>query len=271
MRLFGFQNTLARDFQAGRTRRDVPPGGVRAGRSWTEETQDGHAVHRFGPAGREAEGPTYLHLHGGGFITGLLNPQTVVMTRLADLGGFPIVLPDYPLPPDRDAEGMLTFCDEVLSAELAKGPVVLGGDSAGGTLAILLAARRAAAGRPLPQSLVLWSPLCDLDVNAAGYDGWDGVIEPDGVRLGAARFAGAAGDAVNPARVPLEGLPPITVFAGERDPLYPDIRAWIARAEAAGVHLTTHTEPLGHYWMFLPQPEAERTRRQIAEAVTSSP
>ena len=272
LRAVGFQRTLARDLASGRVQRGGVPARLRAGRSWTEGTRDGHAVHRFGPRGRTPAALTYLHLHGGGFVTGLLTPQIKTLARLADLTGARVVLPDYPLPPEADAETILAFCDVLLDEALADGPVVLGGDSAGGTLAILLAVRRAQARRPLPRRLVLWSPLCDLRVNADGYDGWDGVIEPDGVRAGAARFAGHEGDAVNPALVPLGGLPPTTVFAGARDPLYADIQTWTERARAAGVAVTAHNEPtLGHYWMFLPQPEAAATLRQIAEAVTSAP
>ena len=272
LRAVGFQRTLARDLAKGRVQRGRAPTRLRAGRSWTEDNLGGHTVHRFGPKGRAPSALTYLHLHGGGFVTGLLTPQIRTLARLADLTGARVILPDYPLPPDADAEAILAFCDALLDEALADGPVVLGGDSAGGTLAILLAARRARAGGSLPRRLVLWSPLCDLRVNADGYDGWDGVIEPDGVRAGAKRFAGSAGDAVNPGLVPLGGLPPTTVFAGARDPLYPDIQTWTERAQAAGVAVTAHPEPvLGHYWMFLPQPEAAATLRQIAEAVTSAP
>ena len=276
LRAAGFQHTLARDLARGRVQAHAPGAGLRAGRAWAEREVDGRTVHRFGP--RERPGSlarsdvTYLHLHGGGFVTGLLRVHLRALVQLADLSGASVLAPDYPLPPGSDAAGILAFCDRVLEDALRDGPVVLGGDSAGGTLAILLAAARAREGRPLPRRLVLWSPLCDLRVNAGGYDGWDGVIEPDGVRAGAARFAGTAGDAVNPALVPLEGLPPTTVFAGTRDPLYPDIAAWIARAREAGVDVQAHAEPgLGHYWMFLPQPEAARTLRQVADAVTSTP
>ena len=272
LRAAGVQRTLARDLARGRVQRGGAPARLRAGRSWAEEDRGGHAVHRFGPKGRAPSALTYLHLHGGGFVTGLLTPQVRTLARVADLTGARVVLPDYPLPPDAGAEAVLSFCDALLAEALAEGPALLGGDSAGAALAILLASRRAAAGAPRPRRLVLWSPLCDLRVNADGYDGWDGVIEPDGVRAGAARFAGAAGDAVNPARVPLEGLPPVTLFAGARDPLWPDAAAWTARARVAGVAVTAHVEPgLGHYWMFLPQPEARRTLRQVADAVTSAP
>jgi acetyl esterase/lipase len=66
----------------------------------------------------------------------------------------------------------------------------------------------------------------------------------------------------------MKGLPPLTIFAGDRDPLWPDIRLLTERVQAAGVEVDLIVElGLGHYWMFLPQPEARRTIEATAAAI----
>ena len=270
LRLARVEETLARDLAAGRTRRHAPSARMKANRAWATCWAQGHPVHRFGPKGRPARDLTYVHLHGGGFVTGLLGPHLRVLARLADLTGAQVIAPDYPLPPEADAEAILDYCERVLRA--VDGPFVLGGDSAGATLAILTATRRVAQGEPLPHRLLLWSPLCDLRV-PEGRAARDGIIEPIGVRAGAARFAGVGGPAdpaVNPMLADPSGLPPVTIVGGTADPLWPDADRWADRAAAAGVHVDRQIhEGLGHYWMFLPQPEASLTLRQIGAVVTS--
>ena len=271
LRLARVEETLARDLAAGRTRRHAPSARMKADRDWETCWAQGHPVHRFGPRGRPASDLTYVHLHGGGFVTGLLGQHLRVLARLADLTGAQVITPDYPLPPEDTADAILDYCDRVLRA--IDGPLVLGGDSAGATLAILTASRRAACSEPLPKRLLLWSPLCDLRV-PGGEGARDGVIEPIGVRAGAARFAGpggAADPALNPMLADPSGLPPVTIVGGTADPLWPDAERWADRAAAAGVAVDRQAhEGLGHYWMFLPQPEASSTLRQIGAVVTSA-
>ena len=45
----------------------------------------------------------YVHQHGGGYVVGLLPLQFETMTKLADMAGVTIIMPDYPLPPDSTA------------------------------------------------------------------------------------------------------------------------------------------------------------------------
>jgi acetyl esterase/lipase len=266
---------LERHLASSEVRREAPDARMLRERRVDVREQDGFAVYTIHPRGGAFGKGAHLHFHGGGFVTGLLRVQLGVYARLADAAGRPVIVPDYPTSLEAGAEEVAAFAERSLSsAREEHGPLTCGGDSAGGTLALLLAQRAAAQGEDIARRLVLWSPWCDLSMrNEAGRaaSGWDGVIRYEGLVEAGQRFAGEADPAearFSPLFGRMKGLPPLTIFAGDRDPLWPDIRLLTERVQAAGVEVDLIVElGLGHYWMFLPQPEARRTIEATAAAI----
>ena len=265
-----YPRQMARDIGAGADGVAAPPRRLAA--RFEILTHEGFPVYRVRPRG--AGRGLCLHLHGGAMVYGL-NPQHyAAAVRLADESGAEVWLPEYPLPPGRDARFVTTWTAGLVARAMAAGPLVLSGDSAGAGLALGAAQARAAAEQAQPRRLVLLSPWADLTMRnpALATSGRrEPLIASTVLAEAGRRYAGAldvTDPLVSPGLSDVSGLPPTTIVAGDRDVLWPDIRALADRMAAAGVPLDLTVERgLGHYWMFYPVPEARRTMTAVAATV----
>lgn len=188
-------------------------------------------------------------LHGGGWYVGDIESFDRVARVLANASGAKVLLPEYRLAPEhpwpvpvRDAEAIVAWARAAGAEQLAVDParVVLGGDSAGGQLAVV-AARH--AGPPPLRALLLAYPALDPSLSspsAARYADGPMLTRADMERcwsyyLGAA--ADRAGD--EPDIAPLlagdlaASLPPATIALAEIDLLHDDGAALAARLPGA--------------------------------------
>jgi len=219
---------------------------------------------------------TVVYVHGGGFV-GPIDPFHVrYAARLASALGARVVLPDYPLTPEhtwRDSHEPIVGLIERWLADSPDG-VVLGGDSAGGGLALALALTVRDRGGPQPSHLLLLSPWVDLTTSTpetyevTKTDPW---LFLGKMKAYASWWAGSEEDIgrpeVSPALADLTGLPPALMFFGTRDSLSPGGRLLARRAAEAGWELTMVEEPgLIHVYPLLPLlPEAGRAWRRTLE------
>lgn len=197
--------------------------------------------------------------------------------RLADALGVRVLLPDYPLAPEHTWRDSLEPLVE-LATRWANGPglggLLLGGDSAGGGLALALAQALRERGQVRPERLLLVSPWVDLTTSSpatAWFDRRDPWLHSSSLRLYARWWAGLPDDApddhpdlarteVSPALRDLGDLPPTLMLCGTRDLLVPACRRLATRAAEAGWDLTYVEEPGAiHVYPLLPGiPEAAR-------------
>jgi acetyl esterase/lipase len=138
-------------------------------------------------AGRDASTEAaVLWLHGGAFITGSTKTHGSLAAHLALASGLPVYLLDYRLAPEHKHPAAVD--DAVAALKLVpERRVVLGGDSAGGCLALLAADRgvRELAG------IALVSPLLDLTHDTArAYDGDEVLVRSDWADQGVAAMFG---------------------------------------------------------------------------------
>ena len=149
----------------------------------------GRSARRYAGPGARTDAAV-LWVHGGAFITGSFATHGSFAAHLALASGMPVYLLDYRLAPEHPAADAVA--DVVAAAPLVpEGRVVLGGDSAGGCLALLAAPGVACEG------LALVSPMVDLTLaSALSWTGADILIRPSWGRMGlAAAFP--------------DGLPPV--------------------------------------------------------------
>ncbi|MEL7061804.1 MAG: alpha/beta hydrolase [Acidobacteriota bacterium] len=199
-----------------------------------------------------------LYLHGGGFVLGSVRSHRQLAARLSRAANARCLVLGYRLAPEHPYPAALedaTAAYSVLSAEASSGPLALAGDSAGGGLAILVAAQARRDGLTLPAALLCMSPWVDyaghtpsLDRNAA----LDPSIQRPGIeRMARLYLAGADPDApeVSPLRCSHTELPPTLVQAGGDETLLDDAHALTAALEAAGVAVELEVTPgMIHVW-----------------------
>lgn len=110
-------------------------------------------------------GKVVLYFHGGAFVAGGPETHAAMLARLARLSRLEIVAPMYRLAPDHPFPAAPDDAYRAWTALIARGyapeDIVLGGDSAGGNLALGLLATLLAEGQR-PAGLFAFSPVTDL-------------------------------------------------------------------------------------------------------------
>jgi acetyl esterase len=194
--------------------------------------------------------PVILWFHGGGWVTGNLDTHDQLGRLLADHSGAVVVSVDYRLAPEAKFpaaaddclaayEWALEHADEV-GGDPAR--IAIGGDSAGGNLAAVVALDARDRGLPQPKLQLLVYPVTDYEFdsaamidNAKGY-----FLEAAGMRWFWEHYARTAADYDDPRFSPLRasdlsGLARAVVVTAEFDPLRDQGEAYGARLRDADV------------------------------------
>jgi acetyl esterase len=176
--------------------------------------------------------PDLVWFHGGGFISGTLDAIDPVCRELAVRAPVRVVSVDYRLAPEHPYPAAV---EDALAVVLRLQPAAVGGDSAGGNLAAVVAQRH----RELRGQLLL-CPLLDCTLTSPSvHDKADGYgLTAQALRVFVQLYAGTA-DLRDPGLSPLlsedlAGLPPAVIVTAEHDPLHDDGSAYAARLQAAG-------------------------------------
>ena len=197
--------------------------------------------------------PGLLFLHGGGWVIGNLESHDRLCRRLANKARCCVVAVDYRLAPEHrfpaaldDAASALQWvADNAAELHLAPGRIAVGGDSAGGNLAAVLALMGRDGSAPATMFQLLVYPVLDLGAGSASYR-----RVTSGVSLTAAtmryfidHYTPEASDRLDwrasPQRAQsLTGTPPALVVTVANDPLCDEGRAYAQRLEDDGVRVT---------------------------------
>jgi acetyl esterase/lipase len=227
-------------------------------------------------AGPRKKKTVLLYLHGGGYFG--CSPQThrpITVSYARE--GFLVFAPYYRLAPEHPFPAAVDDAVAAYRGLLSKGyspeGVVIGGDSAGGGLAVALLLALRDEGVPLPAGAAVFSPWTDLAATG------------DSIRTNATRCAMFHGpdigysaryylgemDPRNPLASPLyanlTGLPPMLIHVGEDEVLRDDSTRLAERARAAGVRVELKVWPVvPHAWQLAPHliPEARQSLRESA-------
>ena len=194
--------------------------------------------------------PVLVFYHGGGYIACGIDSHERLCARLARLGECAVVSVDYRLAPEHAFPAAV---DDALAAArwvaehgadhgLDTGRMMLGGDSAGGTLATVTAMRIRDEGGPAILHQLLIYPGTDMTGDypstrefAKGY-----FLDAEFTELCLSAYLPDAADRAHPWASPalaekLADVPPATIITAECDPLRDGGRVYAERLRAAGV------------------------------------
>lgn len=196
--------------------------------------------------------PVVVYFHGGGFVVGGLDSHDDICAEICAATGCPLVSVDYRLAPEHRHPA---HYDDALAATRAVAdefgaPLVLCGDSAGGTLAASVAHGMREADANIIGQLLIY-PALGGDVDSGSYIRHAHaplLTRDDMLFYCAARFPDGAGTAADVTAWPLDdtdysGLPSTVVFTAECDPLADDGRDYTGRIRAAGGNARLVEEP----------------------------
>ncbi|MBV1687175.1 alpha/beta hydrolase [Novosphingobium sp. G106] len=195
-------------------------------------------------------GPVLVFFHGGGFVVGSIDTHAGLAAEMARQLDLPVISVEYRLAPEHrwpaapdDAEAAARWIAENgASFEREFTSLVLCGDSAGGTLALVtsLALRDRPAALPVVLQVALYPKADSSRVypsTAAFAEGF-GLSRPNMAYYDSAYAADPQHWRHSPILAHQAGLPPTLVITAALDPLCDEGRAYAARAIEAGVQVS---------------------------------
>jgi acetyl esterase len=198
----------------------------------------------------ESDLPVLVYLHGGGWAICSIETHDVTCRELANGAGCVVVSVEYRLAPEHRFPAAVEDCYAALgwvaghAASLGGDParLAVGGDSAGGNLAAVVALLARERGGPRLCHQLLVYPITDHAFDTTSYrENAEGpLLTRETMRgfwgLYLAREEDGRNPLASPLRAPdLAGLPSAHVITAEYDPLRDEGEAYAKRLAAAGV------------------------------------
>lgn len=221
-----------------------------------------------------------LWLHGGGFNAGSAKTHRELAARLSLATGIPILLPDYRLAPEypfpAGLEDSVKVYRWLIRHGTHPGHIVVGGDSAGGGLAISTLLSLLDAGEPMPAAAVLISPMLDLTLSGESIQSraaLDPLVSREGLSAAIKLYIGNRDPReplLSPIYADLHGLPPMLIHVGDHERLLSDSVTLAERASAVGVEVNLDIwAEMWHVWHAFAAtlPEGQQALEQIGEYV----
>lgn len=178
-----------------------------------------------------------LYLHGGAFCAGSPRSHRSITTRLSRLANCEVLaihyrrVPEHPFP--AQIEDSVEGFKDLLKRGYKPENISVGGDSAGGTLTLLVFKALELEGLPTPKCLVMMSPAFDAKLNSDSvkkYKKLDPMINIEWGMQGFAWYRPRHDHTLAfPKRQDLSTLPPTLVQVGEIEVLHDD-SVWLLHA-----------------------------------------
>lgn len=239
-------------------------------------------LHLTGPAfdhisvGPLREDRVILYLHGGAYVAGSPTSHAPLLGRISRLSGLAVAAVRYPLAPEHPAPAQFDAAVAAHAALLecghAPGQIILGGDSAGGGVALALLADLCRRGKH-PAGLFAFSPWTDLAMTGASLvenAAADPVLPVQRMQEIVAQLQGALSvtdPRLSPLYAAFDRPPPVFLQVGSTEILRDDSRRMAQVLESAGGRVTLQEWPAApHVWQMLDGhvPEARAALVELA-------
>ncbi len=200
--------------------------------------------------------PTLIYFHGGGWVWANVDTHDRMTREYAAAGSVAVVSVDYALSPEAKFPQALEECAAVVRCLAKRGTewgldparIFVGGDSAGGNLALATALLLRDTGGPALAGVLANYPVSDACFDTPSYQAYGA----GGYGLSTERMAfywsvyvphdiDRLHPLAAPLRADLSGLPPVMVLLAELDVLRSEGEALVAKLRASGVATETET------------------------------
>jgi len=234
-----------------------------------------------------------LYIHGGGFIMCSPKSHRTITSKFSEMTGCAVLAIDYRLLPEHKHMDCIKDCRTAYQWILENGPngpaeiqqLFFGGDSAGGNLALSLAAWVRDNQLRAPDAVVALSPLTDGTFSGASVlrnEATDVMLKPILRPLNKMpKFAKSwwvlwahrlrpSNPVISPLFGDLSNLPPTLVQASEAEMLLDDARRYVYKARASGspAKLQTWSDMLHVWQIFDPElPQAGAAWNEIGKFI----
>jgi acetyl esterase len=240
-------------------------------------------VRVYAPAGPGPH-PALVFFHGGGWVIGDLYTHDGLCRSIVDTARCAVASVDYRLAPewkypvavDDSFAALAWVVANASRLEIDPRRVAVGGDSAGGNLATVVALMARDHGGPALAHQALIYPVTDHNLNTRSYEenatGY--VLTRDAMRWFWNHYLPGEALGKEPKASPLRaasltGLPPALVITAECDPLRDEGEAYAARLRDAGVQVTL-TRYTGMFHGFIRMTRILDKARTALDEVASS-
>ena len=232
-------------------------------------------------AGPVRDARIILYIHGGGFIAGRPETHAKLAARLCRMTGLRAFMPAYRLAPEHPLpaaqEDVRRAWDHLRAEGYTAGEIIIGGDSAGGGLALGLLAALGQAGEQ-PAGVFAWSPCADLTFSGGSVQGNDATehfFPAARVQDLAAMVLGetsAEDPRVSPLFADYAGVAPVLLQVSESEILYDDAARMADKLRVAGSDVRLETwDGAPHVWQIFDGwfPEAREAIGNTARWINS--
>lgn len=206
----------------------------------------------------DSDAPCLVYFHGGGWVLGNCDTHDTICRWIANLAQGVVVSVDYRLAPENPfpaaiEDGMAAIRDVTAQAKtygIDPGAIAVGGDSAGGNIAAVMALLARNGVLPPLAFQMLFYPVTDL---SASQESYTSRAEGYGLTTAAMRWyhglyladpAQAEDWRVSPLRAPsLANVAAAFVLTAGYDPLHDEARDYAVRLRAEGVPVQLDENP----------------------------
>lgn len=221
-----------------------------------------------------------IFIHGGAFISGPGQHHWDAIKQIVKNTDYTIWMCNYPKAPEYQIQEISKNIDAIYSEALMgfnPNHIRLLGDSVGGTLIIALTQRLIANDKPIPNKLILISPVMDASMSNVDIDKLevkDPILSKAGL-LSAKNMCAGDTDLKDVMISPLYGsfkkFPKTIMYLAENDITYPDQKLLVEQLKTSNVDFKWVVgKNMPHIWPLLPiMKEARFTLTEIIEVINN--
>lgn len=216
-----------------------------------------------------------FYCHGGGYMTGSCLYAREMTMKLARHSGLRVFCFDYRLAPESPypaaVDDAFDAWNYILSCGYDAKDIIVGGDSAGGNLALVLTLLLREHEMELPKNLILFSPWTDMTSSGASYHAKeliDPVLTNTYIQKAITCYLGdtpASSPYVSPLFADFRGFPPVYIQVGTNEILLDDSRSLYRQLLMHNIYAKLDIfEGMWHVFQMSPIMKAETAIHKVA-------